>query len=72
MEVRWDPTGRVIRPKERNVRLRSNMGYLLGGARCRLFLAATERFNHLGEPLRRATCMQWAHALMGACVRMSV
>ena len=29
-DVRWDPPPRIIRPKERNVRLRSNMGYLSG------------------------------------------
>ena len=29
-DVRWDPPTRIIRPKERNVRLRSNMGYLSG------------------------------------------
>ena len=28
--MRWDPPPRIIRPKERNVRLRSNMGYLSG------------------------------------------
>ena len=28
--VRWDPPQRIIRPKERSVRLRSNMGYLSG------------------------------------------
>ena len=27
-DVRWDPPPRIIRPKERSVRLRSNMGYL--------------------------------------------
>ena len=27
-DVRWDPPARIIRPKERNVRLRSNMGHL--------------------------------------------
>ena len=29
-DVRWDPPPRIIRPKERNVRLRLNMGYLSG------------------------------------------
>ena len=29
-DLRWDPPPRIIRPKERNVRLRSNMGYLSG------------------------------------------
>ena len=29
-DVRWDPPPRIIRPKERKVRLRSNMGYLSG------------------------------------------
>ena len=29
-DVRWDPPQHIIRPKERNVRLRSNMGYLPG------------------------------------------
>ena len=29
-DVRWDPSPRIVRPKERNVRLRSNMGYLSG------------------------------------------
>ena len=29
-DVRWDPPPRIICPKERNVRLRSNMGYLTG------------------------------------------
>ena len=29
-DVRWDPPPRIICPKERNVRLRSNMGYLSG------------------------------------------
>ena len=29
-DVRWDPPPHIIRPKERNVRLRSNMGYLSG------------------------------------------
>ena len=29
-DVRWHPLPRIIRPKERNVRLRSNMGYLSG------------------------------------------
>ena len=26
--VRWDPPPPIVRPKERSVRLRSNMGYL--------------------------------------------
>ena len=29
-DVRWDPPARIICPKERNMRLRSNMGYLSG------------------------------------------
>ena len=29
-DVRWDPPPRIICPKEGNVRLRSNMGYLSG------------------------------------------
>ena len=29
-DVRWDPPPCIIRPKERSVRLRSNMGYLSG------------------------------------------
>ena len=29
-DVRWDPPPKIIRRKERNVRLRSNMGYLSG------------------------------------------
>ena len=29
-DVRWDPPPRITRPKEGNVRLRSNMGYLSG------------------------------------------
>ena len=29
-DVQWDPPPRIIRPKERNMRLRSNMGYLSG------------------------------------------
>ena len=29
-DVRWDPPPRIIRPKERGVRLRSSMGYLSG------------------------------------------
>ena len=29
-DVRWDPPPRIIYPKERSVRLRSNMGYLSG------------------------------------------
>ena len=29
-DVRSDPTHRIICPEERNVRLRSNMGYLSG------------------------------------------
>ena len=29
-DVRWDPLPRIIRPKEGNVRLRSNKGYLPG------------------------------------------
>ena len=28
--MRWDPPPRIIRPKQRNVRLWSNMGYLSG------------------------------------------
>ena len=29
-DVRWDPSPHIIRPKERSLRLRSNMGYLSG------------------------------------------
>ena len=29
-DVRWDPPPRIIRPRERNVGLRSNMGYVSG------------------------------------------
>ena len=29
-DVRWDPPPLINRPKERNVRLRSNMGYVSG------------------------------------------
>ena len=29
-DVRWDPPPVIIRPEERKVRLRSNMGYLSG------------------------------------------
>ena len=29
-DVRWDAPPRIIRSKQRNVRLRSNMGYLSG------------------------------------------
>ena len=29
-DVRWDPPRRIIRPKERNLRLRSNMSCLSG------------------------------------------
>ena len=29
-DVRWDPLPRIIRPKERSVRLRSNIGKLSG------------------------------------------
>ena len=42
------PPPRIIRPKERSVRLRSNMGWVL--------LAATAPFSHVGEPLCGGTC----------------
>ena len=51
--MRWDPPPRSIRPKERNVRLRSNMGYLSGHWE---LLAATAPFPHVGEPLCGGTC----------------
>ena len=48
-DVRWDPPPRIIRPKERSVRLWSNMGYWV-------LLAATAPFPHVGELLCGGTC----------------
>ena len=54
-DVRWDPPPRVIRPKERSLRLRSNMGYLSGQNP----LYGTARGDRALPPCRGAAL--WGH-----------
>ena len=53
-DVRWDPPPPIIRPKERNVRLPSNMGYL--SRQNPPYGTARGNRARVGEPLCGGTC----------------
>ena len=54
-DARWDPPPRIILPRERNVRPRSNMGYLSG----QNLPWGTARGNHALPPCGGAAL--WGH-----------